>query len=174
MDSKDSSQSSSSNSPANLTDAHQKSLHNKSLQQQRDTKCSNKRCHDRDEGTHRPWLTKAAKKYLSQRRQETCSDKEEIQEEEPDAEEEEDEPFSDTEDNENLEDPEDRIARFFDTEDYQQLLAKCLSALDLKDKPPEEGTIPTSATPPGIKGKYIHPMDTLWGSMDYFPKCTSQ
>lgn len=88
-------------------------------------------------------------------------------EEEDNEEEEEDgdsKPFSSSEDHNQDVDTEDNIVRSrVDPEDYQQLLTKCLSALDLKDKPKEEGT----------SNPLIHPNNTLWGSRDYFPKKSS-
>lgn len=68
-------------------------------------------------------------------------------------------PFSSDEDQEE-DAAEDNIVRFFKAEDYQQLVTKCLSALDLKDKQPQDGAA----------GSYTHPKNTLWGSSDYFPK----
>lgn len=76
-----------------------------------------------------------------------------------DGDEENDEPFSSEDDQDQDADQEDNIARFVVAEDYQQLLTKCLSALDLKDKQLQEGTT----------GTYRHPKNTLWGSRDYFP-----
>lgn len=70
------------------------------------------------------------------------------------------EPFSSEEDQDQDVDEEDPIARFFNAGDYQQLLTKCLSALDIKEKPPEEGAT----------GAHKHLKNTLWRSHDYFAK----
>lgn len=56
-------------------------------------------------------------------------------------------------------DQEDTIAHFFNAEEYQQLLTKCLSALDLKDKPSEEGK--SNANTQTAKRSYMHPNNTL-------------
>lgn len=119
-----------------------------------------KRVRDREGEKIRPWLTKAAKKHLAQHPTATYSDDEESQDEEED--DDGSEPFSSTLEQDQDLDQEDHIARFFNTNDYQQLLIKCLLALDLKDKPPEGGTS-------GATGAYTHPQNPLWGSRDYFP-----
>lgn len=52
------------------------------------------------------------------------------------------------------------IVRFFNIEDYQSLLCKSLSALDLKD----------SSTGKDDKDADHHPKNKAWGSRNYFPK----
>lgn len=131
-----------------------------------------KRNHDGKDDRHYPWLTKAAKKHLSQQQLSTYPDEEGSQSGDTDDEEGDTEHFSTDEEQDPETDQEDRIARFFNAEDYQQLLTKCLSALDLKDKPQEEGATgaTSGAIPPAVKGKYTHPGNTKWGNEDYFPK----
>lgn len=126
-----------------------------------------KRSHDQQGVKQRTWLTKTARKHLSQQ-QITEPDEDDYSDEEVDDEEEDAEHFSSDEDDEQEADQDDSIARFFNAEDYQQLLTKCLSALDLKDKPPE-GDSPAAAAQKA-KGAYVHPNNMLWGSGDYFPK----
>lgn len=91
-----------------------------------------KRPHDRDDGGRCPWLTKAPKKHLAQQPAQRHSDSDETSQDEED--DDDSEPFSDTEEQEPDPEQEDSIARYFNAEDYQQLLTKCLSSLDLKDK----------------------------------------
>lgn len=131
-----------------------------------------KRNHDGKDDRRRPWLTKTAKKHLSQQQLSTYPDEEGSQSGDTDDEEGDTEHFSTDEEQDPETDQEDRIAHFFNAEDYQQLLTKCLSALDLKDKPQEEGATgaTSGAIPPAVKGKYTHPGNTKWGSKDYFPK----
>lgn len=120
----------------------------------------------------RTWLTKAARKRVAQTLQTNRSDHSDVSEDDPDHEEEniEDEEdltehFSSDDDQNPETDPEDTISRFFAAEDYQQLLTKCLSVLDLKEKQLQDQTGDNSTRP-----KRTHPNNTLWGSGDYFPK----
>lgn len=129
-----------------------------------------KRGSNQDNRGKRPWLTKAARKHIMQQPPTCHSDNEdegspEREDDQDDDEDQDSEPFSSTED-QDQEDQEDNIARFFDSEDYQHLLSKCLSALDLKDTLKKEGSAGTSRS-------NVHPKNTLWGSGNYFPKKTS-
>lgn len=136
---------------------------------------------EKDDVRKSAWLTKAARKQLNQKCHTTESDEEDMSPDDGDEDEDADsEHFSSTEELDPDAEQEDTIARFFEADDYQQLLVKCLSALDLKAKPtggdPATSTSGTPVQTPGPSGTgpsgtlTHHPHNTLWGSGDYFPK----
>lgn len=69
--------------------------------------------------------------------------------------------FLSNDEEEEAPEPGEQIIRFFNSDDYQSLLCKCISALDLKGTPPTD-----VAQPPDSD---IDPQNYIWGTGDIFP-----